>query len=266
MRSYDGRMIPIGDYLRTRSPAYVNWSLIIVNIAVFLYMIVTYSTQPDRLVAGLPTSPADRFVIDWGFVPACVAHYFGVATNASPRDLAQVCPPGDRELIQPITAMFVHAGWVHIGGNMLFLWIFGDNVEDNMGHLRYLLFYFLCGIAAAVTQTAFSLNSTVPAVGASGAIAGVLAAYLILYPKAMVRVIFLPLFFLPFVLPAVILIGIWFVIQVFSGIASIGNANAGSGVAWWAHVGGFTAGAVLILLFRRRRPARVPAAWSWTPS
>src|SRR6266540_7235007 len=186
-------MIPIGDYLRTRSPAYVNWLLIIANIAVFLYMVVTYSTQPDELVAGTPTSPADRFLIGWGFVPACVANDFGVGTSASPRDLAQVCPPGDRELIQPITAMFVHAGWVHIGGNMLFLWIFGDNVEDNMGHLRYLLFYFLCGIAAAVTQTAFSLNSIVPAVGASGAIAGVLAAYLILYPKAMVRVIFLPL-------------------------------------------------------------------------
>ena len=249
-------MFPVGDFLRTRSTPYVNWTLIGINVAIFVYTL-TLSTRPDAIVAGLRTSEADRFLIDWGFVPACIGDYFGFDTGASPRLLAAVCPPGDRELLQVFTSMFLHAGWAHIIGNMLFLWIFGDNVEDRMGHGRYLVFYLLCGLAAAAAQTFMALDTAVPAVGASGAIAGVLGAYLMLYPTAMVQVIFLPLFFIPFFVPAVVLIGIWFITQLFAGLAEIGNATAGSGVAWWAHVGGFSAGALLIWVFKKPRRQRI---------
>ncbi len=243
-------MIPIGDYLRTRTTPYVNWALIGINVAVFLYI--------WRFV-----SEADKFFVDWGFIPACIGDYLGFNTGAPVRELQAFCPPGSRELVQPFTAMFVHAGWAHILGNMLFLWIFGDNVEDAMGHARYLVFYLICGLVAAAAQTAFALGEVVPAVGASGAIAGVLGAYLVMYPKAMVRVIIIPLFFFPFFIPAVVLIGIWFLTQVFSGIATIGNATAGTGIAWWAHIGGFIAGAVLIWVFRKRQRQR-PAYRTWS--
>ena len=243
-------MFPVGDFLRTRETPYVNWTLIAVNLAVFIYTL-TLSTNPDLILAGLRTSEADRFLIDWGFIPACLADFAGIGTDASPRDLAILCPAGDREVLQPFTSMFLHAGWAHIVGNMLFLWIFGDNVEDRVGHGRYILFYFACGLAAAAVQTFLALDTVVPNVGASGAIAGIMGAYLVLYPRQRVQVIILPLFFLPFFVPAVVLIGFWFISQIFSGIAEIGNATAGSGVAWWAHIGGFVAGALLIWPFRR---------------
>jgi membrane associated rhomboid family serine protease len=150
--------------------------------------------------------------------------------------------------------MFVHGGWAHIGGNMLFLWIFGDNVEDRLGHLRYLAFYLICGFLASATQIYVSADTLIPTVGASGAIAGILGAYLMLHPTARVQVVLLPLFFLPFFVPAVILIGIWFVTQLFSGFAEIGSqTTTGSGVAFWAHIGGFVAGAVLIWIFKAGR-------------
>ncbi len=148
--------------------------------------------------------------------------------------------------------MFLHAGWAHIIGNMLFLWIFGDNVEDKLGHRRYLAFYLACGLGAAAVQTALSLDNTTPAVGASGAIAGVLGGYLVMFPTAIVQVIILPLFFIPFFVPAALLIGIWFLTQLFSGIGELGRATAGTGIAWWAHVGGFITGAVLIVVMRPR--------------
>jgi membrane associated rhomboid family serine protease len=147
--------------------------------------------------------------------------------------------------------MFLHAGWAHILGNMLFLWIFGDNVEDSLGHVRYLIFYLLCGVAAGAAQTFMAVETVVPAVGASGAIAGILGAYLMLHPTARVQVVILPLFFIPFFVPAALLIAIWFVMQLFAGLAEIGQATAGSGVAWWAHIGGFLAGALLIWFFKR---------------
>jgi membrane associated rhomboid family serine protease len=252
---YDAVVIPVGDFLRRRTTPYVNWALIAVNIAVFFYTL-TLSQTPDRILGGLRTSEADRFLIHWGFVPACLADTLGLHTNASPRQLAAFCPAGDSELIRPFTAMFMHAGWAHIAGNMLFLWIFGDNVEDRVGHLKYLVFYFLCGIGAAALQTALALDSTLPAVGASGAIAGVLAGYLIMFPTAVVQVVILPLFFLPFFVPAVVLIGIWFLTQLFTGIGELGTSSAGSDIAWWAHVGGFLTGAVLIWFFRQPRPRR----------
>jgi membrane associated rhomboid family serine protease len=251
-------MFPVGDFLRTRTTPFVNYTLIAINIAVFIYTL-SLDTRPDLILAGMQTSEADRFLIDWGFVPACLGEYLGFETDASPRDIALICPTGDRELAQPFTSMFLHAGWAHIIGNMLFLWIFGDNVEDRMGHLRYLVFYFLCGLAAVAAQTYMALDTTVPAVGASGAISGILGAYLMLHPTAMVQVIIFPLFFIPFHVPAIVLIGFWFVTQLFAGLAEIGRATAGEGVAWWAHIGGFVAGAVLIWIFRRRQRPRALA-------
>ncbi|HEY4686510.1 MAG TPA: rhomboid family intramembrane serine protease [Dehalococcoidia bacterium] len=254
-------MIPVGDFLRRRTTPYVNWALIAVNIGVFLYTL-TLSTRPDAflpLSQPLATSEADRFYFDWGFEPACIADYLGLSTDASARDLRAVCPAGDRELLQVFTSMFVQAGWAHILGNMLFLWIFGDNVEDRVGHGRYLVFYLLSGIAAAAAQTFMAADTVLPAVGASGAIAGVLGAYLLMYPRAIVQVVILPFFFIPFFVPAVFLIGIWFLTQLFAGVAEIGQSTAGSGVAWWAHVGGFVAGAVLIWFFKRpTRPRPAP--------
>ena len=262
---YDGAVIPVGDFLRRRTTPYVNWTLIAINIAVFVYTL-TLNQREDAVLAGLRTSELDRFLIDWGFVSACVAEEFGVNSGAQPADLSALCPGGHRELIQPFTSMFVHAGWAHIIGNMLFLWIFGDNVEDRVGHWRYVAFYFLCGAGASVLQTWLALDNVVPAVGASGAIAGILGGYLIMFPTAMVQVVILPLFFIPFFVPAALLIGIWFLTQLFAGIGELGKATVGAGIAWWAHVGGFVTGAVLILFFRQpprgeRSHARSFAPW-----
>jgi membrane associated rhomboid family serine protease len=248
-------MFPVGDFLRTRTTPYVNWTLLAINVAVFVYML-TLDTRPDAFVAGLETSEADRFIFDWGFVPACLGDAVGLDPDVDARELSIVCDTAGNALLGVFTSMFVHAGWAHIVGNMLFLWIFGDNVEDRVGHVRYLVFYLLCGIAAAAAQTFMALDTVIPAVGASGAIAGLMGAYLMLHPTAMVQVIVLPLFFLPFFVPAALLIGVWFVMQLFSGFAEIGQATVGSGVAWWAHIGGFIAGAILIWIFRRPQARR----------
>jgi membrane associated rhomboid family serine protease len=253
-------MIPVGDFLRRRTTPYVNWTLIAINVAVFIYTI-SLSTEPTQRLANLAVSQVDRFVFDWGFVPACVADYFGMSTNADPGILSTVCPANNREPLQLFTSMFVHGGWAHIFGNMLFLWVFGDNVEDRMGHGRYLVFYLVCGLAAAGAETYMAIDTVLPTVGASGAIAGVLGAYLVLYPTARVQVVIFPLFFLPFFVPAVVLIGFWFVTQLFSGFAEVANnTTAGSGVAFWAHVGGFIAGVVLVWFFKREQP-RFERSW-----
>jgi len=146
----------------------------------------------------------------------------------------------------------LHAGWLHIGGNMLFLYIFGDNVEDRMGHFPYLVFYLFCGVIASIAQVAVDPNSSIPSLGASGAIAGVLAAYLVLFPWAKVRtIIFIFIFFTIVTLPAIVLIGLWFLLQFFDGVASLGSAQQSmGGVAYFAHVGGFVTGLVITLLLR----------------
>lgn len=251
-------MFPVGDFNRTRTTPFVNWTLIATNIAVFIYML-TLDTRPDQLVGFLQTSEADRFLIDWGFVPACLADFVGLGTDADPAHMAALCPADDQQqATQVFTSMFVHAGWAHIIGNMLFLFIFGDNVEDRVGHLKYLVFYVICGLAAVGAQTYMAADTAVPTVGASGAIAGVLGAYLMMFPTAVVQVVVLPFFFIPFFVPAAFLIIMWFLVQLFAGFAEIGQATAGSGVAWWAHIGGFIAGAILIWLFRRRTRPRSP--------
>jgi membrane associated rhomboid family serine protease len=207
-------MLPIGDDdTSRRTVPLVTYALIALNVLFFF----------------VEQSGGDAFVGKWAFVPR--------------RFLAN--PSGDVPTL--FTSMFMHAGWVHLGGNMLYLWIFGDNVEDRFGHIRYTIFYLLCGLAATAAQLAFSLGSNVPNLGASGAIAGVLGAYILLFPQGRVKVLQGQQVIQ---VPALIVIGIWIVLQFFSGIGSIANTAQTGGVAYMAHIGGFLAGFVLTFLFR----------------
>lgn len=210
----------------------VNYALIGVNTAVFLYQ------------ASLGPAVTD-FVYAYGVIPF---RYL------------QVFPRDPLEALTPLTAMFLHGGWLHLLGNMLYLYIFGDNVEDMLGRGRYLLFYLLCGAVSFGAQILLQHRSMVPNVGASGAIAGVLGAYLLLFPRARV-VTLLPLFFFfPVVeIPAFFFLGIWFLMQFLSGAATLGRTEALSGgVAWWAHIGGFLAGMLLLRIFLPRGAAKRP--------
>jgi membrane associated rhomboid family serine protease len=171
---------------------------------------------------------------------------------------------GERQWYTPITSQFMHGGWLHVVGNMWFLWVFGGNVEDAMGHLRFVVFYLLCGLAAASAQTLTDPDSLIPMVGASGAIGGVMGAYIVLYPRVRVHMlIFLGFYITTIVVPAYVMLGYWFLIQLLSGLPALGSKEGG--VAFWAHVGGFLAGAILILVFRdpvlveRHRRARLTA-------
>jgi membrane associated rhomboid family serine protease len=174
-----------------------------------------------------------------------------------------VCVLGDTSSwYTGLTSMFLHGGWFHLIGNMWFLWIFGNNVEDSMGHARFLVFYLLCGLAAAAAQTATDPQSVIPMVGASGAIGGIMGAYVLLYPRVHVHMlIFLGLFVTTIAVPAVFMLGYWFAVQLLSGWTSIGAE--GGGVAFWAHVGGFVAGAVLVLLFRDPRLLERHPYYGW---
>jgi membrane associated rhomboid family serine protease len=214
-------MFPIGDENRgERLRPLVNYGLIALNFLVFFYEL------------ALSDSELTTFIYRWGTIPAEVSH-------------------GHR-LVTLVTSQFIHAGWLHILGNMLFLWVFGDNIEDTMGHIGYLIFYILCGIAAASLQVFVNSGSHTPEVGASGAISGVLAAYLVLFPRGNIRTLILlgwiPLIFL---IPAWVIIGYWIVLQFINGFLSLGvRTQEGSGVAYFAHVGGFVAGLVLVNLFK----------------
>ena len=210
-------MFPIGDDdSGRRTVPLVTYALVALNILFFF----------------VELSGGEAFIERWAFVPS--------------RFLAN--PAGDFPTL--LTSMFMHAGWLHLGGNMLYLWIFGDNVEDSFGHAKFVIFYVLCGLAATFAQLMFSAASHVPNLGASGAIAGVLGAYIVLFPKGQVRVLqgqgVIPV-------PALIVIGLWIVLQLFSGIGSVASAAQG-GVAYMAHIGGFVAGLVLTFLFRGSRP------------
>jgi membrane associated rhomboid family serine protease len=207
-------MFPIGDDNSDRRTfPIVTYALIALNILFFFV----------EMIGG------DAFIGNWAFVPS--------------RFLSN--PFGDFMTI--FTSMFMHAGWVHLGGNMLYLWIFGDNVEDRFGHIKFIIFYLLCGIAATFVQLAFSTGSNIPNLGASGAIAGVLGAYIVMFPKGKVRV----LQGLQVIqIPALVVIGFWIVLQFFSGIGSIMTTADTGGVAYMAHIGGFLAGFLLSFLFR----------------
>jgi membrane associated rhomboid family serine protease len=229
-------MIPVGDSTRRRITPYVNLAIIAASVLVFLYEL------------SLSAFEINDFFRDWGVVPAQLIDWW-----ASPSGL------GEPSTV--VTAMFIHGGWLHLIGNMLFLWVFGDNVEDAMGHGRYLLFYLLAGAGAVALQVYVDPDSPIPMIGASGAIAGVLGAYLVLYPRATVAVVIPWLwFFGAFPVPAAFLIVFWFLLQLLSGVAALGTATGVTeGIAFWAHVGGFATGLVLVWVFRRPRPRRPPS-------
>lgn len=218
-------MIPLRSTERTYSPARVTVSLIAVNMAIFLYQ------------ATLPPYALNRFVLEWGIVP-------------------------DRlRLVTLLTSMFLHGGWLHVLGNMLFLWVFGRNVEDLIGGGRFLGFYLVCGLAAAVVQVITNPYSEVPTIGASGAIAGVMGAYLIKFPRARIVTLVWYIFITTLEIPAAILLVFWFLIQFVSGIGSLAQTDySGGGIAFFAHVGGFIAGMLLIRVFPERRRWRT---WHW---
>jgi membrane associated rhomboid family serine protease len=213
-------MIPVRDEIPTRETPVVTYLLIAINVIVFILMSLASPAAQEAIVA--------RFAM----VPA---HFVGGATLAA--------------VITIFTSMFMHAGIAHLGGNMLYLWIFGDNVEDRVGHIKYLALYLVGGVAASLTHMITNWGSEIPTVGASGAIAAVLGAYLVLYPGSqVVTVIPLKYFSRVTTLPAFVVLGLWFVLQLFNGIVSIGETDV-SGVAFWAHIGGFVAGIVLAKLF-----------------
>ena len=222
-------MLPIKDDQPRYSTPYVNWFLIGLNILIFVFQ----STLDRR--------SGEVFARQFGEVPNHLALFLA----GSPRySLAEVVIPF-------FTSMFLHGGWMHVLGNMWFLYIFGDNVEDYLGHFKYLVFYILAGLLAMATQVAMYLHSNVPTVGASGAIAGVLGAYFILYPRARVLTWF---FVFVIYIPAWIVLGYWFVLQFFAGAAtlSMGPGRDVGGVAFWAHVGGFLSGMLMIKIFPER--------------
>jgi membrane associated rhomboid family serine protease len=225
-------MIPLRDIQERRTFPIVNIALIVVNVVFFLY----------ELSLG---RSLDGFLRSSAFVPG---EFF--APGNVPADVRSV-----------FLSMFLHGGWMHLLGNMLYLWIFGDNVEDQLGHFRYILFYFACGWAATLAHGFMNPTSTVPSIGASGAIAGVLGAYILMFPKARVLTL-VPLGFYirTAELPALVVLGMWFVLQLFSGVADLGaRSQQTAGVAFWAHIGGFVAGMLLGTLMRKRDK---PRAWS----
>lgn len=257
-------MIPLKDDAPRSTTPWINYFLIAVNILIFMYQLTMPATYFDRrphpnlcleVVRGAGASPQDVFVCTFGYVP-------GFALAA-----LQGHFPFVAAFLPILTSMFLHGSWLHVLGNMWFLFIFGDNVEDHLGHLTYLIFYLLSGIVAALVQTIFTIGSGsgsfLPTVGASGAIAGILGAYFVLYPSARVLV---PVFFIiPMWLPAWLMLGYWFVIEFLSGAATAiapTQQTSGGGIAFWAHVGGFIAGIILIKLFPSR-PRRY-RYYSWS--
>ena len=231
-------MFPIRDDQPRYSTPYLTYFLIGLNLAIFLFEFVL---DPRSLEALL---------FQFGMVPEHVTRLLTGGHGINP--VALVLPF--------FTSMFLHGSWSHVIGNMWFLWIFGDNIEDYLGHFKYIVFYLLCGLAAAGTQFVLTPNLRAPTIGASGAIAGVMGAYLILYPRAKVLTW---LFVLVFYVPAWVMLGYWFVLQFVSGTAtSIAPASQqGPGIAFWAHVGGFIAGIALIKVFPEREQRRRYASW-----
>ena len=221
--------IPIKDLNPRRTYPVVNTLLILANVIVFLYQIT------------LPPHDYQAFVLGNATIP----NHIRLALAGHGNLQAAFLPM--------ISSMFLHSGFLHIAGNMLFLWIFGDNVEDYFGHFPYLLFYFACGIGSGLTHILFNYHSSLPALGASGAISGVMGAYIILFPRAQVLTLVL-IFFVP--IPAFIILGYWFLLQFFAGVGSVGGAATG-GVAWWAHIGGFLMGMIITGLSLGDRKQRV---------
>lgn len=224
-------MIPIKDQISTRRVPFINYLLLLANISVF---ILQWLAGPNQ----------EALIYQFALIPASFTSGIGLG------DITDI-----------FSSMFMHAGLAHLGGNMLYLWIFGDNVEDSMGHTRFLLFYLIGGLVASLAHIFTNPGSQIPTVGASGAIAAVLGAYLVLYPNSRVLTIIPFGFFLRLtMIPAVIVLGLWFVLQLFSGVLSMGGPDVG-GVAFWAHVGGFVAGVILAKVFAKKRYRDTYVRW-----
>jgi membrane associated rhomboid family serine protease len=223
-------MIPIQDTVPRRSPPVITYLIIIVNTLVFSFQLI------------LPDKSLEAFFYLFGLVPARFSHPDWAISLGIPVDTYWPF----------LTNMFLHGGWFHIIINMWTLWIFGDNVEDRMGSIRFIFFYILCGVAASVGHYFTNLSSTVPALGASGAIAGVMGAYMLMFPRAriltMIPILFFPFFF---EIPAFFYLLVWFYSQFFNGTFALLSPQSGGGIAWWAHIGGFVAGLILCKLFLR---------------
>jgi membrane associated rhomboid family serine protease len=222
-------VFPIGDDNRgRRKTPIINWLLILTNLGVFIYQIM------------LPMNELEHLVFAYGAIPADIVTAFPSLDSESLRTYGTI-----------VTSMFMHGSVAHFLGNMLFLWVFGDNIEDAMGHIGYLLFYLAGGTIAALAHIAFETGSFVPMIGASGAISAVMGAYLLLFPLGMVRVLIFVGIPLIFAVPALLVLGLWFATQLMSGFASLeGAEEATGGIAFWAHIGGFLAGAILVWFFR----------------
>lgn len=229
-------MIPIKDDIPSKSYPIVNITLIVINVIVFLFEL-SLGDNLESFIKAFAVIPAKYF-------------YSGIRYE----DGTVVLFSMSERIIPLFSSMFLHGGWLHLFSNMLYLWIFGDNVEDRMGHFRYILFYILCGLVAAGTHIITNPESEIPTIGASGAIAGVLGAYLVLYPFARVVVVIPILFFWDIIkLPALVVLGFWFIIQIFQGTLALAiQTTATGGVAWWAHIGGFVAGLFFINIFKKK--------------
>jgi membrane associated rhomboid family serine protease len=226
-------MIPLRDTNPTRRFPVVTIALIAICVAAFAAELAVQSTGGDEAL--------DRLYLQFGLIPAEL-------TSSMPHH------PGDPAsigILTVLTSMFLHGGWIHLIGNMLYLWIFGNNIEDRFGRLGYLVFYLVGGVAAAASQVVIDPTSDVPVIGASGAIAAVLGAYLVLYPRARVlSLVFLGFFYQLLQVPAVIVLGLWFVIQLVDSVASLGGSASSGGVALFAHIGGFLLGVAVALVVR----------------
>jgi membrane associated rhomboid family serine protease len=235
-------VIPLRDANPVRRAPIVTIGLIVACVAAFAYELGTQSTGGDSALEAL--------FFQYGLVPADLT----AALSGNPTQSLS------RELLTIPTSMFLHGGWLHLIGNMLYLWIFGNNIEDRLGRLPFLLFYFVGGFAAAFSQVLIGPDSTVPVIGASGAIAAVLGAYLVLFPRARVlSLVFLGFFYQLLEVPALVVLGLWFVLQLIDGLASLGVESSSGGVALFEHIGGFIAGVLVGLVLRtvaRRPPAR----------
>ncbi len=228
-------MFPVTDSVPRRCPPIVTWTIIISCGIIFLFE------------ASLPQPYLEQLIHLFGIIPA-------VYTDPDWADFIGLVP---NNLLPLFTSMFLHGSWIHIIGNMWTLWIFGDNVEDEMGHLRFFLFYILCGLAAAWLHILTNPLSTVPTIGASGAIAGVMGAYYLLFPSARI-VIMIPLFFIPFFfeVPAFFFLAYWFLTQIFGGAFALATPQQAGGIAWWAHIGGFVFGMLTYRFFLAPEPCR----------
>jgi membrane associated rhomboid family serine protease len=245
-------MFPYRDENQTQRTAIVTGIIIALNVLAWIFL------------QGAGSSYAlAKSVCELGLIPAELTLSLPPGT-AFPigENLACVIDPG-RQTINVFTSMFLHGSWLHLLGNMWFLWIFGNNIEDSMGHLRFVVFYLVCGLAAALAQVLAAPDSPIPMVGASGAISGVMGAYLVLFPRVRVyALIFLGFFFTSVGMPAWVMLGYWFLIQIVSGLVSVG---AEGGVAFWAHAGGFIAGVVSIKLFVRSDYLEAHQSHHWHP-